>query len=133
MKAMVRGALIPPLGVHIEDQDMRRLDLPRRASFEVIGLHKCSTEQKIDVSYWKIDYKMFVPQSCSRPFCKLKKKTHFHCKICDQGFSKSIKLANHTHRGTRKTSELKEPEIKDTFVLREPIRFTMEEHFGGAK
>lgn len=33
--------------------------------------------------------------SCGRPFCKLKKKEHFHCHICNQAFSEQEKLKPH--------------------------------------
>ncbi|CAL4065186.1 unnamed protein product, partial [Meganyctiphanes norvegica] len=33
--------------------------------------------------------------SCGRPFCKLKKKDHFHCYICNQAFSEHEKLRPH--------------------------------------
>ncbi|KAG0728909.1 Transcription factor castor [Chionoecetes opilio] len=33
--------------------------------------------------------------SCGRPFCKLKKKEHFHCQICNQAFSEYDRLKPH--------------------------------------
>ncbi|CAL4065187.1 unnamed protein product [Meganyctiphanes norvegica] len=33
--------------------------------------------------------------SCGRPFCKLKKKEHFHCYICNQAFSEHEKIRPH--------------------------------------
>lgn len=33
--------------------------------------------------------------SCGRPFCKLKKKEHYHCQICNQAFSEHEKLRPH--------------------------------------
>jgi hypothetical protein len=32
---------------------------------------------------------------CDRPFCKLKKKQHQHCELCNQGFTDSMKLKLH--------------------------------------
>ena len=38
----------------------------------------------------------YTPEiSCGRPFCKLKKKDHFHCQICNQAFSEHDKLRPH--------------------------------------
>ncbi|XP_025834272.1 zinc finger protein castor homolog 1-like isoform X1 [Agrilus planipennis] len=33
--------------------------------------------------------------SCSRPFCKLKRKFHYHCNACNQAFSEVDKLVTH--------------------------------------
>lgn len=33
--------------------------------------------------------------SCDRPFCKLKRKKHEHCDLCNQGFTDSMKLKIH--------------------------------------
>ncbi|GLG97314.1 Transcription factor castor [Gryllus bimaculatus] len=36
-----------------------------------------------------------VDQSCSRPFCKLKRKEHYHCNACNQAFSEIERLRPH--------------------------------------
>merc|ERR1719219_232590 len=37
-------------------------------------------------------------ESCGRPFCKLKRRPHFHCNICNQGFTEKDKLEPHLKR-----------------------------------
>merc|ERR1719317_1813782 len=34
-------------------------------------------------------------ESCGRPFCKLKRRPHFHCNLCNQGFTEKDKLEHH--------------------------------------
>lgn len=36
-----------------------------------------------------------MEQNCGRPFCKLKKRLHFHCATCAQGFSNAARLLPH--------------------------------------
>ncbi len=36
-----------------------------------------------------------VTQNCGRPFCKLKKKDHYHCYDCNQAFSDPVRLRSH--------------------------------------
>ena len=37
-------------------------------------------------------------QNCGRPFCKLKKRDHYHCYDCNQAFSDPIRLKNHVSK-----------------------------------
>ena len=34
-------------------------------------------------------------ENCGRPFCKLKKRDHFHCSLCNQAFSDNARLSHH--------------------------------------
>eukprot|EP00095_Tigriopus_kingsejongensis_P007059 maker-scaffold146_size311726-snap-gene-2.24 protein:Tk07059 transcript:maker-scaffold146_size311726-snap-gene-2.24-mRNA-1 annotation:"transcription factor castor" len=43
--------------------------------------------------------------SCGRPFCKLKRKAHYHCNICNQGFTEQERLENHLKRHTLEGNE----------------------------
>ena len=36
-----------------------------------------------------------ITQNCGRPFCKLKKKDHYHCYDCNQAFSDPARLRSH--------------------------------------
>lgn len=35
---------------------------------------------------------------CGRPFCKLKKREHYHCQLCNQAFSEQEKLGPHLQK-----------------------------------
>ena len=37
-------------------------------------------------------------QQCGRPFCKLKRRDHFHCELCNQAFSEADRLRPHLER-----------------------------------
>lgn len=39
-----------------------------------------------------------LSENCSRPFCKLKRKEHFHCNACNQAFSEVDRLRHHIAR-----------------------------------
>lgn len=43
------------------------------------------------------------PSHCDRPFCKLKKKTHHHCELCNQAFTDLARLEIHVlkHQSTK--------------------------------
>ena len=48
-------------------------------------------------SWNKLLVKMFCSgnENCGRPFCKLKKKDHYHCFECNQAFSDTLRLRGH--------------------------------------
>jgi hypothetical protein len=47
-----------------------------------------------------------VTDNCGRPFCKLKKRDHFHCVLCNQAFSDSSRLTNHLAKHKAKPSTM---------------------------
>ena len=42
-------------------------------------------------------------ESCGRPFCKLKRRPHFHCNICNQVNSAAIVVLDRIHLPLNKT------------------------------
>ncbi len=43
----------------------------------------------------KMNMHFGMTQNCGRPFCKLKKRDHYHCYDCNQAFSDPIRLKSH--------------------------------------
>ncbi|XP_076256377.1 zinc finger protein castor homolog 1-like isoform X3 [Rhynchophorus ferrugineus] len=58
--------------------------------------------------------------SCSRPFCKLKRKPHYHCNACNQAFSELDKLlphvARHSSGALQNSAAVPERENEETHV-----------------
>jgi len=46
----------------------------------------------------KADMHYSLSQNCGRPFCKLKKKDHYHCFNCNQAFSDPARLRSHVSK-----------------------------------
>lgn len=70
-----------------------------------------------------------VHQNCGRPFCKLKKKDHYHCFDCNQAFSDPARLKSHVARHGFVVETVKAPKnepISNGEVLQMP-----EEHATG--
>ncbi|CAG7726787.1 unnamed protein product [Allacma fusca] len=56
--------------------------------------------------------------ACGRPFCKLKRKCHFHCHLCNQAFSELDKLRPHVVKHSnfsplKPTNESEDPSTDD--------------------
>ncbi len=52
-------------------------------------------------------------KSCGRPFCKLKKKEHYHCSDCNQAFSDSGRLQLHVTKHGLRFGQM-ESEVKES-------------------
>jgi hypothetical protein len=50
-------------------------------------------------------------QNCGRPFCKLKKRDHYHCFDCNQAFSDPERLKTHVGRHGIKFERNKQPKL----------------------
>ncbi|KAH1011544.1 hypothetical protein HUJ04_000893 [Dendroctonus ponderosae] len=60
--------------------------------------HVISTDQTFDPQSAPSTTLYGTELSCSRPFCKLKRKPHYHCNTCNQAFSELDKLLPHVAR-----------------------------------
>ncbi|KAJ8320740.1 hypothetical protein KUTeg_002327 [Tegillarca granosa] len=58
-----------------------------------------------------------VDQNCGRPFCKLKKKDHFHCFECNQAFSDPARIKIHMGKHGLKFSKLETPETYQPITI----------------
>ncbi|KAF5280739.1 hypothetical protein FQA39_LY18022 [Lamprigera yunnana] len=60
--------------------------------------------------------------SCSRPFCKLKRKFHYHCNACNQAFSEVERLVTHIakHSTSALNSQLQEENVQSAIIKNEP-------------
>ena len=60
-----------------------------------------------------------VLQNCGRPFCKLKKKDHYHCFDCNQAFSDPVRLRSHvTKHGLKvdKSEKVQQPMLNPALL-----------------
>ena len=52
----------------------------------------------------KLNMHYGMHQNCGRPFCKLKKKDHYHCFECNQAFSNHVRLKMHVAKHGAKSA-----------------------------
>ncbi|XP_034951460.1 uncharacterized protein [Chelonus insularis] len=86
--------LIEKPEINPEEKSCGLLDIKEE---EVTGLDSNkTTESSVPSTSSSSPHTLYGPdQSCSRPFCKLKRKNHYHCNACNQACSELDKLIAH--------------------------------------
>lgn len=87
----------PPLGIDSSEHSNEQGHINNSPISQTIMLPDRTGHSKLIPEYANSNQHQQYEQeiSCGRPFCKLKKKKHFHCQICNQAFSEQEKLKPH--------------------------------------
>ena len=70
-------------------------------------------------------------ESCGRPFCKLKRRPHYHCNLCNQGFTEKDKLETHLKRHTEPPQNALSGSVSNTPSLASLLVAANESNCGG--
>ncbi|KAK9884307.1 hypothetical protein WA026_005259 [Henosepilachna vigintioctopunctata] len=66
------------------------------SQYKVMNLSQNAGDRVSEITTQDGSNTLYGPEvSCSRPFCKLKRKYHYHCDACNQAFSEVEKLTVH--------------------------------------
>ncbi|WAR13855.1 CAS-like protein [Mya arenaria] len=65
-----------------------------------------------------------LTMNCGRPFCKLKKKDHYHCLDCNQAFSDPARLRSHV--GKHGVKLKKNDQIENTPIAPKPVNLSIQ-------